>query len=91
MATLPDAAPEPADLAVRNLEDASVRAALRQLPDTQQEVLVLAYYGGLTQTALAERLRVPLGTVKARMRRGLIALRAVFAGDQSDAGEEATP
>lgn len=52
-----------------------VRAALQTLPAEQREALQLAFFGGLTQTAIAERLRTPLGTVKARIRRGLLRLR----------------
>lgn len=88
LAAVADPAPEPVESVVRQLEDATVRVALQRLPAAQQEVLVLAYYGGLTQSALANRLQVPLGTVKARMRRGLIALRGAFLGDAGSAGEE---
>lgn len=52
-----------------------VRSALAQLSDSQQEVLTLAYYEGLSQSEIAERLEIPLGTVKARARRGLLKLR----------------
>jgi len=52
-----------------------VQAALAQLPADQREALELAYYGGLTQSELAERLGVPLGTVKSRMFTGLSKLR----------------
>src|SRR3954454_8858912 len=48
-----------------------VQAALRQLPDQQREALELAYYGGFTQTELAERLGQPIGTIKSRMFTGL--------------------
>ena len=91
LAAIADPAPEPVESIVRQLEEATVRVALQRLPVAQQEVLVLAYYGGLTQSALAARLQVPLGTVKARMRRGLIALRGAFLGDAGAAGEEVTP
>lgn len=52
-----------------------VRAALRQLSVAQREVIVLAYFGGLTHTEIAIRLGLPLGTVKGRMRAALGAAR----------------
>jgi len=48
-----------------------IRAALAQLPAVQLEVIVLAYFGGLTHTEIAARLALPLGTVKGRMRAAL--------------------
>ncbi len=53
----------------------AVQAALAQLPPDQREALELAYYGGLSQSELAERLGVPLGTVKSRMFAALGRLR----------------
>jgi RNA polymerase sigma factor (sigma-70 family) len=53
----------------------AVQAALAQLPPDQRQALELAYYGGYTQSELAERLDVPLGTVKSRMFAGLARLR----------------
>jgi RNA polymerase sigma factor (sigma-70 family) len=54
---------------------ATVQAALAQLPDDQRQALELAYYGGYSQSELAERLGVPLGTIKSRMFTGLSRLR----------------
>jgi RNA polymerase sigma factor (sigma-70 family) len=56
-----------------------VQAALRQLPDQQREALELAYYGGFTQSELAERLGQPVGTIKSRMFSGLGRLRDLLA------------
>jgi RNA polymerase sigma factor (sigma-70 family) len=57
----------------------AVQAALVQLPAEQREALELAYYGGLSQSELAEKLGVPLGTVKSRMFTGLSKLRDLLA------------
>jgi RNA polymerase sigma factor (sigma-70 family) len=54
---------------------ATVQAALAQLPEDQRQALELAYYAGYTQSELAERLGVPLGTIKSRMFAGLARLR----------------
>ena len=56
----------------------TVRDALATLSDDQREAIELAYFGGLTQVEVAERTATPLGTVKSRMRLGLLAMRRVL-------------
>lgn len=58
-------------------EDAErIRAAVRELPENQQLILVLSYHEGLTHEAAAEVLGIPLGTLKSRLHAALTALRA---------------
>ena len=70
-----------------NLDAADVRRALAALSDVQREAIELAYFGGLTQVEIAERTATPLGTVKSRMRLGLLAMRAALTADPAEAGE----
>ena len=55
-----------------------VQLVLRELPPEQREVVELAFFGGLTHAELAERLREPLGTIKSRIRMGLMRLRGLI-------------
>jgi RNA polymerase sigma-70 factor (ECF subfamily) len=57
------------------LEGERVVAALAALPEAQQEALILAYYGGYSQSEISALTGVPLGTIKTRMRDGLTRLR----------------
>ncbi len=56
-------------------ESRAVRAAVASLPLEQKRAVELAFFGGLTQEEIAHKLSEPLGTVKARIRRGLMKLR----------------
>lgn len=58
-----------------------ILAALKQIPAEQREIIELAYFGGLTQQEIAERLSQPLGTVKTRIRLGMQKLRAALTPD----------
>ena len=64
----------PEELAVAADEAFRLRVALDALPERERTVLGLAYSDGLTQSEIAERLDLPLGTVKTRTRSGLARL-----------------
>ena len=74
-------------LFTRTLDDITARlpevaAALARLPVEQRAVLVLAYYGGYSQSEIADRLGLPLGTVKKRVKLGMDKLRGALAGEK---------
>jgi RNA polymerase sigma-70 factor (ECF subfamily) len=76
---VPDTSPG-IDFTLVSAEQASaVRAALEALPDNQRVPLELAYYEGLSQSEIAAKLDVPLGTIKTRMRQALLRLREAVA------------
>ncbi len=67
-----------------------VQAALAQLPDPQREAIELAYYGGFSQSELAERLGQPIGTIKSRMFSGLARLRELLDDETEQAWTTST-
>ena len=82
--TLPDVWSEVA----AGLDREAVWSALRVLSTVQREALELAYFGGLTQQEIAARTDTPLGTVKSRMRLGLLTLRRALTGDGEAPGSD---
>ena len=80
--TLPDTWDEVA----QRLDRDTVVAALGSISAVQREAIELAYFGGLTQTEIAERTGVPLGTVKGRLRLGLAGLRSALLSHGNDGG-----
>ncbi|HSY49134.1 MAG TPA: sigma-70 family RNA polymerase sigma factor [Thermoanaerobaculia bacterium] len=64
-----------ADDAIQSEERQAVRGALAELPDSQRITLALAYFEGLSQSEIAEKLGEPLGTIKTRMQLGMKKLR----------------
>ncbi|MFN2474898.1 MAG: sigma-70 family RNA polymerase sigma factor [Chthoniobacterales bacterium] len=73
------------DEAMAHETQAIVRSAVIQLSDSQRRAIELAFFSGLTQHEIAEKLEEPLGTVKARIRRGMMKLRQIIGSNLAHA------
>jgi len=74
--TTPDVWPD----VVRAVDAAAIRVAMGALPQPQRQAIEMAYFDGLTQTEIADKTGAPLGTVKSRVRLGLLQLRRELEG-----------
>ena len=74
----------PEDIVMQREAEQAVHAALASLDDTQREALQLAFFGGLSQSEIAQVTGVPLGTVKGRIRLAMRRLRAILAPQTGD-------
>jgi RNA polymerase sigma-70 factor (ECF subfamily) len=72
--------------AMQDEERGRVRSALRALPEAERCVLLLGYFDGLSQSEIAAKLGEPLGTVKTRMRRGLLHMREQLVDQRGTGG-----
>ncbi|HNP73600.1 MAG TPA: sigma-70 family RNA polymerase sigma factor [Kouleothrix sp.] len=82
LAELPDTRSSVDTAAIENEQRRLIDTALRQLANEQRQAIELAYFGGLSQSEIAERLQSPVGTIKARIRSGLRRMRDVLAAQQ---------
>ena len=71
---------------IRGAQRETVRKALAELPEEQRHTLILAYFDGLTQSEIAAKLNTPLGTIKTRMRSGMIKLRTLLGSQPKNFG-----
>jgi RNA polymerase sigma-70 factor (ECF subfamily) len=81
LAEAPDTAPSVEMRAWSAERDELLASAVRQLPHEQRRVIVMAYFGGLSQSEIAAAIEAPLGTVKKRTRLALAKLRRAMSAD----------
>jgi RNA polymerase sigma-70 factor, ECF subfamily len=77
-ADVADDEPAPYERAVQSIEHQQITDALKCIPDEQRYPIELAYFEGLTQQQIADRLQQPLGTIKTRMRLGMQKLKTLL-------------
>ncbi len=70
-----DESESPFEIVIYNEKQRRVSSALQQLPEEQRRPIEMAYFEGLSQTAISAELQQPLGTIKTRMRLGMQKLR----------------
>jgi len=75
----PETLDEPSDVVERVEQSEQVRSALQELPKEQWQVIHLSFYGGVAHQEIAQRLGIPLGTAKTRIRLGMRRLRQLLA------------
>ena len=71
----PDAEDWPEDMAITREHASTVRHALAELPTDQKQAIELAFFDGLTHVEISEQINVPLGTIKTRIRLGLLKIK----------------
>jgi RNA polymerase sigma-70 factor (ECF subfamily) len=82
-AELPSQVSDPADEAAHSEQRASVARALLDLPEEQRQAIEMTYFGGLTIAEFAQRVSIPLGTAKSRLRLALERLRRAMIAVQT--------
>jgi RNA polymerase sigma-70 factor, ECF subfamily len=83
--------PDPEESAELSLRREHIYAALAKLPPEQKQALVLAYFGGYTQSQIAELLAQPLGTIKTRLRLALLKMREFLSQEPGDQDKSIAP
>jgi len=83
----PAATPSPEQSTIEKQQSLLVRTALASLPQNQRELLELSCYSGFTHSELAQKLNLPLGTVKTRLRMGVSRLRELLAASPGESAQ----